>query len=90
MGRRTIDGESPVVVSGDCGLGILSRGGSEKPPLNQPAPSGKAKHDPKTDSAEYREGRVKRTASSGVKQTLKPGAYKRSEPPVGGDGVPFA
>ena len=60
---------------------ILSRGGPEKSPLNQPAPSGKAKYDQKTDSAEYREGKVKSTGSTGVKQNLKPGAYKRWEPP---------
>ena len=71
-------------------MGILSRGGPEKSPLNRPAPSGKAKYNQKTDSAEYREGKVKSTGSTRVKQILKPGAYKRSEPPVWGDGVPFA
>ncbi len=71
-------------------MGLLSRGRLETSPLNQPAPSGKAKYTQKTDSAEYREGKVKRTASSGVKQNLKPGAYKRSEPQDWGDGVPFA
>ena len=30
----------------------------------------------------YREGKVKRTANSGVKENLKPCAYKRSEPLV--------
>ena len=29
---------------------------------------------------QYREGKVKRTADSGVQQNLKPCAYKRSEP----------
>ena len=69
---------------------ILSRGGPEKSPLKQPAPSGKAKYDQKTDSAEYREGKVKRTGCTRVKQNLKPGAYKRWEPRVLGDRVPFA
>ena len=69
---------------------ILSRGGPEKSPLNQPAPSGKAKYDQKTDSAEYREGKVKSTGSTRVKQILKPGAYKRWEPAAAGDRVPFA
>ena len=32
---------------------------------------------------EYREGKVKRTAGSGVKQNLKPCACKRSEPLLG-------
>ena len=71
-------------------MGLLSRGGPEKSPLNQPAPSGKAKYDQKTDSAEYREGKVKSTGSTRVKQILKPGAYKRLEPLDRGDSVPFA
>ena len=71
-------------------MGLLSRGEPEKFPLNQPAPSGKAKYNQKTDSAEYREGKVKSTGSTRVKQILKPGAYKRSELPAGSDGVPFA
>ena len=58
--------------------------------MNQPAPSGKAKYDQKTDSAEYREGKVKRTGCTRVKQILKPDAYKRLEPRVFGDSVPFA
>ena len=39
---------------------------------------------------EYREGKVKSTPIRGVKEYLKPGAYKRSEPAFAGDGVPFA
>ena len=41
---------------------------------------------------EYREGKVKSTANSGVKQNLKPCAYKRAEPAAmqSGDAVPFA
>ena len=38
----------------------------------------------------YREGKVKRTPNRGVKETLNPSAYKRSERPAGRDGVPFA
>ena len=71
-------------------MGLLSRGGPEKSPLNQPAPSGKAKYDQKTDSAEYREGKVKSTGSTRVKQILKPGAYKRLELADVSDSVPFA
>lgn len=36
----------------------------------------------------YREGKVKSTADSGVKENLKPCACKRSEP-LWGDGVPL-
>ena len=42
---------------------------------------------------QYREGKVKSTGMTGVKQFLKPDAYKQSEPlvssDIGGDGVPF-
>jgi len=37
----------------------------------------------------YREGKVKSTPMRGVKETLKPDAYKQSEPPLWGDGVPL-
>ena len=46
----------------------------------QRGPSRKAKHYRETDSAQYREGKVKSTSDRGVKQTLKPCACKRSEP----------
>ena len=39
---------------------------------------------------QYREGKVKSTPTRGVKEFLKPCAYKRSEPALSGDGVPFA
>ena len=67
LGRSTAGGESPVVAGVDRGESILSRGGPVKSPLNRPAPSGKAKYDQNTDSAEYREGKVKSTGSTRVK-----------------------
>ena len=39
---------------------------------------------------QYREGKVKSTSRRGVKQYLKPCAYKRSEHTYVCDGVPFA
>ena len=39
---------------------------------------------------EYREGKVKSTPGRGVKEFLKPYAYKRSERRSRRDGVPFA
>ena len=39
---------------------------------------------------QYREGKVKRTPVRGVKENLKPGAYKLWEPYLYGDHVPFA
>jgi hypothetical protein len=38
---------------------------------------------------EYREGKVKRTLVKGVKENLKPWAYKQWEPKRLGDRVPF-
>ena len=58
--------------------------------LNYRGPSRKAKYYRETDSAQYREGKVKRTLSKGVKKNLKPCAYKRSERARSRDGVPFA
>ena len=69
LGKATIGGESPVAVNRQWGRSILSRGEPEKFPLNLPAPSGKAKYVQKTDSAEYREGKVKSTGSTGVKRS---------------------
>ena len=69
---------------------ILSRAGHVKSCLNQPGPSGKAKYVKRPIVNQYREGKVKRTSFRGVKQILKPYAYKRSEHPMRCDGVPFA
>ena len=60
--------------------GILSTPGHEESGANSPGPSGKAKYSRETDSVQYREGKVKRTPHRGVKENLKPVAYKRSEP----------
>ena len=48
--RPATEGESPVRASMVVGSGILSRAGPEKPCLNRPAPSGKAKYSSVTDS----------------------------------------
>lgn len=67
LGSATTEGDSPVQVKDAWWVWYLSRRGSETPPLNQPAPSGKAKYKQKTDSEEYREGKVKRTGRTRVK-----------------------
>ena len=60
--RRTEGGESPVR---EIRVGWLvrypSRPGHEESRLNLGGPSSKAKYELVTDSAEYREGKVKRT-----------------------------
>ena len=53
--------------------------GLEEPCGNPGGPSSKAKYKHVTDSAQYRKGKVKRTPLRGVKQNLKPRAYKRWE-----------
>ena len=60
--RRTGGGESPVGEIRVLGLaGYPSRPGHEESRSNQGGPSSKAKYELMTDSAEYREGKVKRT-----------------------------
>ena len=61
----------------------LSRAGPEEPCPKQAAPSAKAKHPGRPIVDKYREGKVKSTADSGVKENLKPCACKRSEPSDG-------
>jgi hypothetical protein len=50
-----------------------------KPCLNVGGPPSKPKYSSVTDSEEYREGKVKSTPMRGVKQILKPDAYKQSK-----------
>ncbi len=47
--------------------------------MKQGRPRSKAKYHLATDSEEYREGKVKSTPGRGVKEYLKPCAYKQSE-----------
>ncbi len=79
MGKSAREGESPV--QGKCirCVGILSRAGSEKPRLKQPAPSGKAKYIQETDSEPVPRGKGEKNPKSGSEKDLKPYACKRSE-----------
>ena len=88
---QTIEGESPVHVSINNIIGILSRSGHEKSWLKLPGPSGKAKYFWETDSEPVPWGKGEKYPEQGseiVPETvrLQPvGAILRS-----GDGVPFA
>ena len=62
------EGESPVCELSRKPSGILSNAGHER--LNTPE---------RPIANQYREGKVKRTPNRGVKKTLNPSAYKRSE-----------
>ena len=59
---------------------ILSRAGPEKPCLNPPAPSGKAKYYWETDSELVLWRKGEKNPKQGSEKNLKPCAYKRSEP----------
>jgi hypothetical protein len=70
---------------------IVSTAGHAKSGGKQGRPRPKAKYLMRPIVNQYREGTVKSTPSRGVKETLKPCASGRSEPPglLWGDGVPF-
>ncbi len=68
---------------------IVSTAGHAKSGGKQGRPRPKAKYLLRPIVNQYREGKVKSTPSRGVKQILKPCASGRSEPSLGGDGVPF-
>ena len=59
--RTTIESDSLVSESFYSISRLLSRAGHVKSCLNLGGPSSKAKYELVTDSAEYREGKVKRT-----------------------------
>ena len=72
-------------------IGYTSRTEPEKFCLNMPAPSGKAKYYWETDSEQVLWRKGEKNPKKGSEKTLKPYAYKRSEPRLWrGDGVPFA
>ena len=74
-----IEGDNPVHGNFITLSVILSSAGHEKSCVNQRGPSRKAKYPMRPIAKQYREGKVKRTSDRGVKQTLNPFAYKRSE-----------
>ena len=51
-----------------------------EPCVNPAGPSAKAEYARRPIVNKYREGKVKSTHRRGVKESLKPCAYKRSEP----------
>ena len=57
----------------------VSTTGHEKPCGKLGGPPPKAKYDQRPIVNQYREGMVKSTPTRGVKQFLKPDAYKQSE-----------
>ena len=62
---------------------IVSTAGHAKSGGKQGRPRPKAKYLVRPIVNQYREGTVKSTPTRGVKQTLKPCASGRSEPPCG-------
>ena len=88
---HTVEGESPVRVSINNIIGILSRSGHEKSWLKLPGPSGKAKYFWETDSEPVPWGKGEKNPEQGSE--IVPETVRLQ--PVGarlrfGDGVPFA
>ena len=79
MGKQTTEGDSPVLENGVSPAGILSTTGHEESCGKQGRPLSKAKYIWRPIVDKYREGKVKRTAVSGVKENLKLCAYNQSE-----------
>jgi hypothetical protein len=78
------EGENPVGEA--CGaqcVVIVSTAGHEKSGGKRGRPRPKAKYCWRPIANQYREGMVKSTATSGVKEILKPCASGRSERPFG-------
>ena len=90
METATVEGDSPVRVSSFEREGHLSRAGHVESCPNLRGPSRKAKDCRRPIVNQYREGKVGSTPNRGVKENLKPFAYKRWEPGQPGDRVPFA
>ena len=88
---HTIDGESPVHVSINNIIGILSRSGHEKSWLKLPGPSGKAKYFWETDSEPVPWGKGEKYPEQGseiVPETVR--LQPVGVPIYRDDGVPFA
>ena len=82
-------GDSPLRGARAWPGRIPSRPGHVKPRPNPWGPSHKAEYCRRPIVDEYREGKVKRTPSRGVKETLKSCAPGLREP-LWGDRMPFA
>ena len=84
------EGDTPVRATRDGKDWHLSRAGHVESCPNPRGPSRKAKDCRRPIVNQYREGKVGSTPNRGVKENLKPCAYKRWELPCGSDRVPFA
>ena len=84
------EGDTPVRATRDDEGRHLSRAGHVESCPNLRGPSRKAKDCRRPIVNQYREGKVGSTPNRGVKENLKPFAYKRWELPSGSDRVPFA
>ena len=75
-----IAGASPVAEGEGRPSGILSTAGHEESCRKQAGPSAKAKYSWVSDSGPVPWGKGEKNRGSGVKENLKPYAYKKSEP----------
>jgi hypothetical protein len=78
--RTTREGESPVGEAAEAvRVGVVSTTGHVVSRGKLGGPPSKAKYPQRPIVHEYREGKVKSTPVRGVKENLKPCAYKQSE-----------
>ena len=78
--RLTKEGDSPVDENILTRSGILSTIGHVKSGGNPGRPLSKAKYTSRTDSEQVPRGKGEKNPQRGVKQNLKPYAYKLFEP----------
>ena len=83
MERAIREGDNPVGESSATSFSILSTAVHVKFRRNPPGPSGKPKYSLVTDSEPVPGGKGEKHPGRGVKEYLKPYAYKQSEPVKG-------
>jgi hypothetical protein len=86
MEGRATEGDSPVGAGALGRRKTLSTAGHEQAGGKQRGPPCKAKDVPSTDSAPVPRGKGEKDPERGVKETLKPRAYKPWEPHAGPEG----
>ena len=79
MGRPATEGESPVIENSSMRAGILSTAGHVKPRGKPGGPPSKPKYYLMTDRGAVPRGKGEKDPGRGVKENLKPCAYKRSK-----------
>ena len=85
-----IEGDRPVGVRCMLSSSILSSAGHEKPCMNPPGPSGKAKYSWETDSEPVPWGKGEKYPKQGSEKVPETVRLQSVGASIWGDGVPFA